>query len=393
MVIWSSRHLAVWSRNHQLPANARDLEIPLNQTVIIIGPGNISPVGQLLAERLSLPFCELHRVTDGVLEAVGLDREAEHRAWSLGSFAGWYRYRAAFEVAAIERVLPEHHGEVVVIGGMQVVQEDSALRARLAAALAGAIVVLLLPDADRDRSVAILEAERKAGEITIDGQDFSEYFTRHPSNYRLAKQTVYTRGKTPEETCEDVVQVLDPSSETVILIGPINTGKSTIADLLSERLSRKRAELDMVRWDYYREIGFSKEEQDRIYKSEGMPGILRYWKPFEIHSVERILADHPDSVIDFGAGHSVYDDPDQMARAIAALAPLPNVILLMPDPDPDVSIAILRERLTPRIDGLMVIEFSLNNPSFAELATTTIYTEGKTPEEAVAEIVGVVSSQ
>jgi adenylate kinase family enzyme len=40
----------------------------------------------------------------------------------------------------------------------------------------------------------------------------------------------------------------------VLLIGPINTGKSTLARLLAERLGRPHVSLDSVRWEYYREL-------------------------------------------------------------------------------------------------------------------------------------------
>src|SRR5260221_11704513 len=102
---------------------------------------------------------------------------------------------------------------------------------------------------------------------------------------------------------------------TIILIGPICAGKSTVAKLLAEALHLPHYSVDDDRWTYYKEIGYDEAEASRIAKSEqGMLGLLRYWKPFEAHAVERVLADHSDSVIDFGAGHSVYEDPSLFAR-------------------------------------------------------------------------------
>ena len=34
----------------------------------------------------------------------------------------------------------------------------------------------------------------------------NEYFVRHPSNYRLAKLTVYTEGRSPEETRDEILE-------------------------------------------------------------------------------------------------------------------------------------------------------------------------------------------
>ena len=43
---------------------------------------------------------------------------------------------------------------------------------------------------------------------------------------------------------------------TVILIGPISAGKSTIARLLAEKLDLPHRALDDDRWNYYKEIGY-----------------------------------------------------------------------------------------------------------------------------------------
>jgi len=40
------------------------------------------------------------------------------------------------------------------------------------------------------------------------GFNWNEYFVKHPSNYELAKFTVYTKGKTPDETCDEIIRML-----------------------------------------------------------------------------------------------------------------------------------------------------------------------------------------
>ena len=57
-----------------------------------------------------------------------------------------------------------------------------------------------------------------------------------------------------------------------------------------------------------------------------------------------MLQDFDNCVMDFGAGHSVYEDEALFARVEAALEPYPNVILLLPSPDLDESVAILNAR-------------------------------------------------
>jgi hypothetical protein len=36
--------------------------------------------------------------------------------------------------------------------------------------------------------------------------DLNEHFVKHPSNQRLAKMTIYTQGKSPEETCDEILE-------------------------------------------------------------------------------------------------------------------------------------------------------------------------------------------
>ncbi len=190
---------------------------------------------------------------------------------------------------------------------------------------------------------------------------------------------------------------------TIILIGPICAGKSVVAELLAKELHLPRYSLDDERWKYYNEIGYNEAEVSRLAKSDdGMLALLRYWKPFEAHSVERILADHSGCVIDFGAGHSVYDDTRLFSRVQAALAPYPYVFLLLPSPDPNESVRVLNERFAqllaeevgevdPRL--LDMNEQFIRHPSNYRLAKKIIYTNGKTPSETCAEIVGELGNE
>ncbi len=184
----------------------------------------------------------------------------------------------------------------------------------------------------------------------------------------------------------------------IILIGPIGSGKSTQAKLLAEKLGLPRCSLDDVRWEYYNEIGYDRERADTIRESGGFAGVYRYWKPFEIHAVERLLSEHSGCVIDFGGGHSVYEDDALFARAQRALAPYENVVLLLPSPDLDESIRVLRERTRsrPGADFFFNSEFDyflywVKSPCNFELARTIVYTEGKTPEQTAIEVLGALN--
>lgn len=175
--------------------------------------------------------------------------------------------------------------------------------------------------------------------------------------------------------------------ETVVLIGPVSAGKSTVAPLLAARLGRPHAPMDDLRWGYYAEIGFSREEEAAAMRRGGFAEMARYWKPFEAYAAGRIVADRRGSVIDFGAGHSVYDDPALLERVRRALEPVRHVVLLLPAPDPDRSVALLRARGWDGVtDGFDWHDYMVRHPANPLLAKQIVFTEGRTPEETCADI-------
>lgn len=183
---------------------------------------------------------------------------------------------------------------------------------------------------------------------------------------------------------------------SIILIGPIGAGKTTVSRLLAEKLELSLCSIDNIRWAYYEKVGYDKSLASKIAASgHGIQGVLRYSKPFEAQMVERVLADYQHSIIDFGASNSVYDDEDLLARVENALAPYPNVMLLLPSPDADESSAILKNRLTRMLteagkaftDELFELnKYFIQHPSNHRLAKQVIYTKDKTPENICDEI-------
>ena len=188
----------------------------------------------------------------------------------------------------------------------------------------------------------------------------------------------------------------------IILIGPMGAGKSTQGELLSRKLGLPQCSMDRLRWDYYKEIGFDEDVQKRIGEAEGFTGVYRYWKPFEAHAVERLLSEHTDCVIDFGAGHSVYEDDALFERVRRVLAPYDNVVLLLPSPDPDESVRLLKARSgEDKADGGAAtgenqFDFTahfVKHPSNHKLAKIVVYTRGKSPEETRDEILSRVKRE
>jgi hypothetical protein len=178
----------------------------------------------------------------------------------------------------------------------------------------------------------------------------------------------------------------------IILIGPTKAGKSTLAVLLSQRLNQPHRSLDEERWRYMREIGYDEALAQAFRATGGFLAKALYWQLFNAYVVERFLAEHEHCVMHFGAGHSVCDSTEMLGRIERALAPYPNIVLILPSPDPDESIRVLNERLAAE-EVHLNFDFSahfVRHPSNYRLARHVVYTERKMPEETADEILAVV---
>jgi len=179
----------------------------------------------------------------------------------------------------------------------------------------------------------------------------------------------------------------------IILIGPIGAGKSTIGQLLATKLKLPFIEMDELRLNYYKEIGYDEELAKHKRETEGFWALYQYWKPFEAYAVERLLSEHKNCVISFGAGHSVYETEELFKRVQKALSTYKNIILLLPSPDLDESIAILNEREESLRDMKQNInEHFIKHHSNYDLAKHTVYTKGKMPEETCEEILRLIKA-
>jgi shikimate kinase len=182
--------------------------------------------------------------------------------------------------------------------------------------------------------------------------------------------------------------------DEIVLIGPIRAGKSTQGRLLAARLGLPNRSIDELRWSYYQAAGYDEDLARRIHEVGGLGALYWYWKPFEIDSLERLVAEHHGCVFDLGAGHSVYEHRAFFERARRALAPFRSVVLLLPSPDEATSIQLLRARGAGE-EVASAFDFTAHfvaHPSNRALAKHVVYTAGKTPEETRDEILQVTGA-
>jgi adenylate kinase family enzyme len=173
----------------------------------------------------------------------------------------------------------------------------------------------------------------------------------------------------------------------IILIGPIGSGKSTVAELLYIRTMLSHRSMDLLRWQYFEEIGYDREIARNKYIEGGIWGLYRYWKPFEAYAVKRILEDFRECIFDFGGSQTVYEDDRLFEQVRELFSPYPHVVLLLPSPDKDESIHILNARNTyDTADQRHINEHFVNHHSNYDLAKYIAYTKDKTPEQTSDEV-------
>ena len=182
--------------------------------IILIGPigAGKSTVGELLAKKLDILQVSMDDLRVSYYKEIGYDEEFAKHKREIEGLWGIYHYWKPFEAYAVERILAEHQNCVIDLGAGHSVYEDDALFARVQRALVPyPNIILLLPSPDPDESVAILnEREEFLREIK---PNINEHFITHHSNYDLAKFTVYTKDKTPEQTFDEIIALISHNGQ------------------------------------------------------------------------------------------------------------------------------------------------------------------------------------
>jgi len=356
--------------------------------IVFIGPRgvDVTSVGKSVAEKLKLPIYSIDDFTEQDWLALGFERTAYTMAFAHGGAYAAYHLLKPVRLRSVEKLLSHNERGVIILQPDFAVQEEPEMLAKLAALFAHVPhAYLLTPSADMQEIETLLDADLR------DFPDFGEvnaYWVRQPCNERLAKHIVYTKGKTEEDTRDEILQLRrETQPSDIILIGPKLTGKTTVGHLLSVALGLPQVSLDEIGERYLGETDYEPDAASQVWKDEGIFGLLRYREPYSAHMVERALQDERNCVIDFGGGHSIYEDEALFQRVQNALAPYPNVVLIMPAPDQDESIRILKERFEADVASERRLQRLLvTHPSYHQLAKQVVHTKNKTVDEMSDEI-------
>ncbi|KAL6854484.1 hypothetical protein J3F83DRAFT_770566 [Trichoderma novae-zelandiae] len=167
-------------------------------------------------------------------------------------------------------------------------------------------------------------------------------------------------------------------SNTVILIGPEGSGKSTIGRIIANALSKELL-------------------AERIYEEQGLWALYQHWKPFEYKAVTHLLQNARQEgdefygkVLDFGAGHSVFEDSQDLAHVEALMEPFGNVFLVVPCEDADEVVSVTEQR---RGHELGLNRHFVEYPSNKRLAKHIVYTKDMTADECAERVLGIIGSR
>lgn len=221
----------------------------------------------------------------------------------------------------------------------------------------------------------------------------NEYPELSSELFTLAKEKYYNDNRTKEEIKSEIYGqikkyrlmeelISTPINEgvlvnSIILIGPMGVGKSTIAEELYEKTKLPKISLDDR--NFLSSIYSQREKFDNF-------------KDFEFYLTTRVLSGiNQPTVIDFGAGHSIYENPLMFIEMKKFLSKFQNVVFLIPSQDKEISLNIVNQRLTKKRN---VNKQQLNDnrhfvysPCNESLATITEYTFNKSPEEIANDII------
>jgi shikimate kinase len=165
------------------------------------------------------------------------------------------------------------------------------------------------------------------------------------------------------------------SGPAVVIVGPPGAGKSTVTEALAKRLDLPARDTDA---DIEADVGTTITE---IFVEHGEP----HFRELEREAVRRALQEH-DGVLALGGG--AVSDPETRAALRGHRVVFLDVSL--PDAARRAGLGTSRPLLLGNVRGRLKQLMEERRPLYTEVASLTVDTSGRTPEEIVDEIVRTV---
>lgn len=185
--------------------------------------------------------------------------------------------------------------------------------------------------------------------------------------------------------------------ENIILIGPLATGKSFIAEKLSITTGLCNHPVDKLKWYYRHQNGYNLSKSTQILKTQGFEALIEHAQYyFGAKEIKHLLRKFK-GIVDLGASDTHCQDLTRLQELNTVLSPFRNVFLILPLEDEQKSIEILEDRLKKRYKNdplkkpiiqsyLKMNEVFVKSESAKMLAKHIVFTEGKSIDHILQEI-------
>jgi len=184
-------------------------------------------------------------------------------------------------------------------------------------------------------------------------------------------------------------------NESILLIGPMGVGKTSVAKNVSAILGMDYIDVDEQRWDYFlQQPDYDELLVERLFYEDRGVEAFGYMKPFEARYAIHILSKFPGSVFDFGAGYSVYQDVALFEQVKTAFSKHKHIVFLRYADDPIESLEALRGRHADVPEALYCAlnKAFIESPCNEMLSTCIIETKNKTVQEVTDCVLRKVQS-
>jgi len=170
-------------------------------SVILLGPigAGKSTQAKLLSEELGIPRCSYDEVKARYWKAQGLTMEnAQKIAQQHGEYA-MLSYMNEFKSNTVRSIINDHPGHIIDLGGGAQTFDEPHQVERVCQAFEPIFdIFLLLPSPDLATNIKSLPGLKENFPINA-------YLITHPTNELFSRKTIYTLGKSPEETMDEII--------------------------------------------------------------------------------------------------------------------------------------------------------------------------------------------
>jgi hypothetical protein len=183
----------------------------------------------------------------------------------------------------------------------------------------------------------------------------------------------------------------------IILIGPLATGKSTIAAKLSEITGLLNFPIDKLKWYYRFKNGYNLQTSTDILVNKGFEELIVYVEAFFGTNELKSILNEFEGIIDLGATDSYCHNLKRMRELKSFFHDFPNIFLIMPSKNKKKSKEILNQRLykryekdplkAPVMESYMKMNEKFINSNYnRQIAKHVIYAADKSIETIAQEI-------